>query len=84
MESTIFDVAALFFGLFWIFFCILYFVIVFGGAIFWVFMLVDAVQRENYKNKDDKTIWIIVLALTGLIGAAIYYFAIKRKLPPVK
>lgn len=44
--------------------------------IFWIFMLIDCAKR-NFKNDNEKVIWIIVIALLGAIGAAIYYFAVK-------
>lgn len=48
------------------------------GLIFWIFMLIDAVKRK-YKKDDDKIIWILVVVLAGIIGAIIYYFAVKRE-----
>ncbi len=55
----------------------LMFVAVILGAIFWVFMLVDAAKRE-FQDPNDKVVWVLVIALIGVIGAVIYYFAIKR------
>ena len=69
-------VSLFFFGfmaLFWLF----WMTFVFGGMIFWIYMLVDVAKRE-FPKPDDKTVWILVVALTGVIGALIYYFAIKR------
>ena len=43
---------------------------------FWLWMLIDAVQREF----NDKTLWIVLIVLLGSIGAIIYFFAIRRKL----
>lgn len=44
-----------------------------GGSILWIFMLVDLAKRE-FKGKDEKIVWILILVLTGVIGAFIYYF----------
>ncbi len=44
--------------------------------IFWILMLIDCAKR-NFKNDSEKVVWIIVIALLGAIGAAIYYFAVK-------
>ena len=44
--------------------------------IFWILMLIDCAKR-NFKNDSEKVIWIIVIALLGAIGAAVYYFAVK-------
>lgn len=48
------------------------------ALIFWILMLIDCVNRK-FKKSDEKIIWIIVIALVGIIGAIIYYFVVKRK-----
>ena len=50
------------------------------GFIFWVIMLIDAIRRTNWKQESDKTLWILIIVLVGLLGAIIYYFAEKRPL----
>jgi len=52
---------------------ILIFVLVFG---FYIWMLVDCIKRENFK---DKTLWILIILLANWIGAIVYYFVVKRK-----
>ena len=58
---------------------ILSFVLV-GVAIFafWIWMIVDCVERK-FKNKDDKVLWLIIILLVHVIGAIVYYFVIKIK-----
>lgn len=46
----------------------------------WIWMLVDVIKRDNWKQESDKTLWILIVALLGAIGAVIYYFAVKRPL----
>ncbi len=46
--------------------------------VFWIMMLVDAVQRK-YKEENDKIVWILIIVLVGVIGAIIYYFVVKKK-----
>ncbi len=46
--------------------------------VFWLFMLIDCLKRE-FKSDEEKLVWILVLILTGLIGAILYYFLIKNK-----
>lgn len=51
--------------------------------IFWIFMLVDAFQRTNWRDDSQKTTWLVVLIVGFLIGlhwlaAIIYYFAELR------
>ncbi|MBU1178346.1 PLDc N-terminal domain-containing protein [Patescibacteria group bacterium] len=78
-------IVALIMGLFFTGFFSLYFLFIaliiginIGGIIIWVLMLIDCVKRD-FPNKDDKTVWILVVALTSWIGALIYYFIVKRK-----
>lgn len=76
--------AAAFGGVFLIFFLI---AIVVGLAlfIFWIFMLVDAFKRTNWKDDNQKNLWIIILIVGFVVGfsgiaAIVYYFAVKRAL----
>ena len=46
--------------------------------VFWILMIIDCAKR-NFKNENEKVVWIIVIALLGAIGAAVYYFAVKVK-----
>ncbi|MDP2766218.1 MAG: PLD nuclease N-terminal domain-containing protein [Candidatus Methanoperedens sp.] len=45
-------------------------------------MLIDCLKRPDgkfaYGENNAKLIWILVIIFTGLIGALIYYFLIKR------
>lgn len=43
------------------------------GTIFWIWMIVDCATNEPAES-NDKLMWILIVALTGAIGAAIYYF----------
>ena len=45
-------------------------------TILWILMIVDAAQRD-FKNKDERVIWILLLVFLGVLGAIIYYFAVK-------
>lgn len=49
-----------------------------AAFIFWILMLVDSIKRK-FKKSDERIIWVIVIVLTGIIGALIYYFVVKRK-----
>lgn len=46
--------------------------------VFWIWMVIDCAQRK-FKSENDKVVWILVIVLAGIIGAAIYYFVVKRK-----
>jgi prolipoprotein diacylglyceryltransferase len=43
------------------------------ATIFWVWMIIDVAKNEP-ENGNDKVIWILVVILAGVIGAAVYYF----------
>lgn len=45
------------------------------ATVFWIMMIVHAARHQI----NNKGIWIVVLIFTGIIGALIYYFAVKRK-----
>lgn len=49
--------------------------IIVGAFVFWVTMLVDAIKHSPEKTK---TVWVIVIIFTHIIGAFIYYFVEKR------
>ncbi len=48
-----------------------------AGFAFWVWMLIDCVQRR-FKDDTDRLVWVLVIVLLSVVGAIIYYFAIKR------
>lgn len=43
------------------------------GTIFWVWMIIDCATNEP-SSDTNKIVWILVIVLTHLIGAAIYFF----------
>ncbi|HLC52402.1 MAG TPA: PLD nuclease N-terminal domain-containing protein [Candidatus Nanoarchaeia archaeon] len=55
-------------------FWFLFMVIGIAGTIFWILMLIDCIRYE----RNDKLVWVLVILLTNLLGALIYYFVVKR------
>jgi len=49
--------------------------------VFWLMMLIDAIKHSH---KDMKLIWVLVIILTNIIGAIIYYFMERRPRMKVK
>ena len=47
-------------------------------TVFWIWMLIDAAQRD-FDDPNNKILWIILLILLGFIGAIVYYFVIRKK-----
>ena len=75
-ESAIIGAIGIFFLIF-IFLWFMFLALAIAAAVFWVFMIVDVAKRE-FKKSDEKTMWILIVVLTGIIGALIYYFMIKK------
>jgi len=44
--------------------------------IFWLWMLIDLLQR---KKMDDKLIWALILIFLNILGAILYYLLVKAK-----
>ena len=44
--------------------------------VFWIKMLIDSIKR-NFKNENEKIVWVLVIVLLGFLGATIYYFVVK-------
>jgi hypothetical protein len=59
------------FGLFFLF---LFLAISIFCLVFWILMLVHAISKPI----NQKAIWILILLLFGIIGALVYYFAVKK------
>lgn len=57
---------------------------IFGGLLgvlflaFWVWMLVDCLKR-NFKGKNEKIVWVLVIIFAKVLGALIYFVLIKSK-----
>ena len=49
------------------------FVIIVGGTVLWVWMIVDCATNESSEG-NDKLIWILIIVLTHLLGALLYFF----------
>jgi len=64
--------------IFWVIFGLLWLI----GLIIWIWALVDVIKR-NFTNKDDKTIWLVVVIVSFVIGVpligAIIYLIWGRK-----
>jgi hypothetical protein len=65
-------------GVFGMIFGFLFFLAGVLAFIFWIAMLIDCVKRK-FKNDTDRIVWVLVVIFTGILGAIIYYFVVKRK-----
>ena len=55
---------------------ILTFFIIIGVAVFWLWMLIDLLQRKKF---DDKLVWLVALIFLNILGAVLYYFLVYSK-----
>jgi hypothetical protein len=49
-----------------------------AGVAFWTWMLIDCLTRET-KEGQERLVWLVAIALTKLLGAALYYFLRYRR-----
>lgn len=59
-------------SVFYLFFCC-FGLLAILGTIFWVWMIIDCATNEPSQD-TNKIVWILVIVLTHLVGAAIYFF----------
>ncbi len=68
-----------FLGGFAIFFILFFGAFFLAAMVFWVWMLVDCIQRPfPPAEQNAKIIWILVIVLTHWLGALLYYLIVKR------
>ncbi len=46
-------------------------------TVIWVLSLIDIVQRDNWKNENDKIIWLLLVIFLNI--ASLYYYFFYRK-----
>lgn len=46
-----------------------------AATIFWLMMIIHAASHPI----ENRAMWIILMVITGIVGAVIYYFVVKRK-----
>jgi formate hydrogenlyase subunit 3/multisubunit Na+/H+ antiporter MnhD subunit len=46
------------------------------SIVFWVWMLIDCLERKNF---EDKLVWVLVLLFLNVFGAILYYFLVKKE-----
>ncbi|HEX9805005.1 MAG TPA: PLDc N-terminal domain-containing protein [Candidatus Dojkabacteria bacterium] len=58
--------------------CFLFFIVSF---VFWVWMLIVLIQKEDrtFETDDGKLLWVLILLLGGVVGAILFYFMEYKK-----
>ncbi len=67
------------FGIFGLLFCLVFALISIFAFVFWIVMLLDCVKKK-FKEDIEKIVWVLVIIFTGIIGALIYYFVVKKNI----
>lgn len=49
------------------------------AIIFWLWMLIDVLQRKRF---EDKLVWVVVMIFLFVIGSILYYFLVYREKSP--
>ena len=69
----------------WICFVVIAWLIGVFLFVVWLIMLIDCARRSNtdFPNATESTkmMWLLIVILTGGIGAIVYYFMVRRKMP---
>lgn len=48
-------------------------ILLLAGIVFWIWSLVDALRvDENEFRRGNRTIWVLVIALTQFVGSVLY------------
>ena len=50
--------------------------LILASVAFWIWMLVDCAKRK-FKDDTTRIIWLLVIAIIGIIGAIVYFFVVK-------
>lgn len=76
--NAVAGVAAVFGGFF-----ILMMLVLLVLGIFTIWMLIDAILRQDneYPNSSGKVMWILLILFIGFIPAIIYFFMVKKQIP---
>ena len=67
------DFGAVFFGFFGVMWAVMVLFMI-SATVFWILMIIHVATHPI----ENKAIWVLLLIFTGIIGAIVYYFGIKR------
>lgn len=73
MMEVISGLFGLAFGGFWLVFVLLSGILGVASTVLWIWVLVEVLTKET-NEENTKLIWVLVVVLTGWIGALIYLF----------
>ena len=68
-------------GIFACIFFLIFGLVSLAATAFWIWMIIDVATRCPSED-NKKLIWVLVVVLTGIVGAIIYFFVQRPKNPP--
>ena len=72
----------MFASVFGLFFCGIY---IFAALVslaltgLWIYALIDVIRRESWETDNEQLMWVVIILVTGFVGAIIYYVMVMRK-----
>src|SRR5690606_39088261 len=52
-------------------------ILAFGLTAIWILSIIDILKRDNWKNENDKVVWLVLVLLVNIVS--IYYYFFYRK-----
>lgn len=52
-------------------------VLVLVTTVIWILSIIDIIKRENWKNENDKIIWLLLVVFVNIVS--LYYYFFYRK-----
>ncbi|MCX6707959.1 MAG: PLDc N-terminal domain-containing protein [Candidatus Woesearchaeota archaeon] len=49
-----------------------------AAFVFWIMMLIDCIKRD-FKDSNEKVIWILLMIFLHIFASILYYFIVKAK-----
>ncbi len=73
------DAAAGAFGIFFIAIWCFFIVLGLVTTVIWILAIIDIIKRENWKNENDKIMWLLLVIFINIVSLY-YYFFYRKKL----
>ncbi|MCX8179508.1 MAG: PLDc N-terminal domain-containing protein [Candidatus Aenigmarchaeota archaeon] len=61
----------------WLLLTSIFVFLLFFCIVFWIWMLIDCLNRKKF---EDKLIWVLALIFLSCLGAILYYLLVKRNI----
>ena len=72
---TLNDSTAMFLGLGIMGFVAFIIIISIVATIIWIWSIIHIAKNENFKDDNQRIIWLLIVIFTGIFGSIVYFFA---------